>query len=315
MRFSFFALFVFVLLSACGEVQQPTMEASVSATAPAEQIVSPFSGKLPNYWYQGKAEISVYDLEQARYGQMREGVATMIQVSEDFLTDKQVKNDNYSNPNSTSIIKTNLIKRFTTGVYDYSIMSSVFTPTDLSKFPHTLKVSMSAQDWCGQTFAQLNYRSSNDFAMQWRSYFEREADQNEALAADWIEDELFNRLRIDPRGVPTGNQMILPAMDYLALVHKPVQAVKAICTQGPYAGADFSGKDLEQYQIEYPTLDRVLTVVYEAAAPYEIAGWTETRPSRGRELTTKATLRKRVLEPYWGQNSNEYAGARKELGL
>lgn len=36
------------------------------------------------YWFQGKAEISSYDLTQYRYGEAREGEAVMIFVTEDF---------------------------------------------------------------------------------------------------------------------------------------------------------------------------------------------------------------------------------------
>jgi len=59
--------------------------------------------KLDDYWYQGKAEISSYQLEQARYSDVHPGEAVLVFVTEDFLTDKQVKNDNYTNKNSALI--------------------------------------------------------------------------------------------------------------------------------------------------------------------------------------------------------------------
>ena len=59
----------------------------------------------------------------------------MIFVTEDFLTEKQVKNDHYKNPKSVSILKNNQISKFPTGIYDYSIMKSVFTPIDIKEFP------------------------------------------------------------------------------------------------------------------------------------------------------------------------------------
>jgi hypothetical protein len=46
------------------------------------------------YWFQGKAEISSFDLEQYRYGEMRAGEAVLIFVTEDFSRKKQVKLDN-----------------------------------------------------------------------------------------------------------------------------------------------------------------------------------------------------------------------------
>ena len=46
---------------------------------------------LDSYWYQGKAEISSYELEQVRYGQKHLGDAVLIFVTEDFSKTKQVK--------------------------------------------------------------------------------------------------------------------------------------------------------------------------------------------------------------------------------
>jgi len=40
--------------------------------------------KFSNYWYQGKAEVNVFDLQQSRYGEVRPGKAVMIFVTEDF---------------------------------------------------------------------------------------------------------------------------------------------------------------------------------------------------------------------------------------
>ncbi|MEM9261779.1 MAG: hypothetical protein AAGA62_19210, partial [Bacteroidota bacterium] len=236
-------------------------------------------------------------------------------VTEDFLTDKQVKNDRYRNPNSAPIIKTNQLRRFTTGIYDYSVMSSVFTPTDVTKFPHTQKVTMSAQDWCGQTFAQLNYEGGQNWRSQHRSYFEAEGDEDITTKADWLEDELFNRLRMGPEGLPTGEQLVLPPLAFLRLTHKPVEASKANTQLSDYEGDTFSGENLRVYTLEYKGLDRKLEIVFEAEAPYKIQGWTESYPSFGRTLTTTARLKSRVLEPYWQQNSPEYAKGRAELGL
>ena len=114
---------------------------------------------LGSYWYQGKAELTSYELDQARYRDNHPGEVVLIQVTEDFLTDKQVKNDHYKNPNSIPILKTNLMKKFTTGLYDYSIMNSVFTSVDPAYGIKTLKTTFSSQDWCGQSFLQANLRN------------------------------------------------------------------------------------------------------------------------------------------------------------
>ena len=46
-----------------------------------------------DYWYQGKAELTSYTLEQARYGEVHQGHAVLIYVTEDCSRHKQVKID------------------------------------------------------------------------------------------------------------------------------------------------------------------------------------------------------------------------------
>ncbi|MDP1340568.1 hypothetical protein, partial [Klebsiella variicola] len=78
-------------------------------------------------------------------------------------------------PSETNIpvLKLNKTKNFITGIYPYSIMSSVFFP--LEEISHALKISTSVQEWCGHTYTQLNNR--NKFEIKSHSYFEGEADQ------------------------------------------------------------------------------------------------------------------------------------------
>ena len=289
-----------VLLTACGAARLPV------SPAPAAPPASPFSGTLGEYWYQGKAEISTYDLRQARYGELRDGSVVLIQVTEDFLTDKQVKNDRYENPNSVPVIKTNLLRRFTTGVYDYSVMSSVFTPT--GDGARTQKVTTSVQDWCGQTFTQLNYAGQEAYEMELRSYFETEGDQDDYVHADFLEDELFNRLRI-AGALPLGEFEIVPATAYLLMMHQPYAAARATISGGEV------NDDRRTYTIDYPALERQLRVTCEVAAPYRIVGWEETYPDGGSPLTTTATLRERIVTPYWQQKATADAPLRRQLGL
>ena len=59
-----------------------------------------------DYWYSGKAEITTYDLEQSRYGELRKGTATLIYVTEDFSAKEQVKSSDESF-NNVSVLKLN----------------------------------------------------------------------------------------------------------------------------------------------------------------------------------------------------------------
>ena len=270
---------------------------------------------LDKYWYQGKAEVTRYTLQQHRYRDLHPGEAILIQVTEDFLTDKQVKNDNYQSSNSTGVLKTNLIRRFTTGLYDYSIMTSVFTPTDANRYPQTLKATTSTQDWCGQTFMQVNWRD-NQYQTQIRSYFENEADEQFAVPYALLEDELFNRIRINPDALPVGNIQILPSLHIARLLHKRFQPENATAILQNYQGNTFKGEVLRSYRVNFPTTSRTLEIVFENKAPYPIVGWTDSYP--GFDGQTRTTVAKRTntqLTPYWQQNSAADAAKRKALGV
>ncbi len=303
---------------------QPTPQADQKAIAGAETkpvqnasfyFEAPSPGLSP-YWYEGTAEISRYALQQNRYADLHPGEVVAIFVTEDFLTDKQVKNDNYANPNSIPILKLNLLSRFTTGLYDYSIMRSIFTPANSKTHPQTLKVTLASQDWCGQSFMQLNFRDGR-YRCSTFSYFENEADTQADMPYAILEDELFNRIRMNPDGLPTGQLAMLPSTAILRLLHLPCEPQQVEASLGDYVGSDFKGANLRAYTIEYPLLKRSLQIVFQAEAPYLIEGWTDAYPSISdqKQRTTIARRTKTIKSKYWQLHGLEDVGLRKELGL
>lgn len=306
-----FSLTTLLLVSCDPATTSAATAAAESATAQPASLTT--SVDTSNYWNQGKAELNRYELRQNRYADLHPGEAVLIFVKEDFLMDLQVKNDRYRNPNSKPVLKTNAIRRFTTGLYDYSIMTSVFTPMEGSE---TQKVTLSAQDWCGQSFAQVNFRDEA-YQHQLFSYFESEGDATATAKADWLEDEMFNRVRLLGMEVPTGTFTMIPSMTYLRLRHKPYAPYRADISLVPYQGKDFRGEALQLYTIDFPELDKQTQIVFEKAAPHRIVGFTETYPSAfdGKMRTTTATLTHTLFEPYWEKNSADDVGLRKELGL
>ena len=268
------------------------------------------------YWTQGKAEVSVYDLSQNRYKDNHPGQAISVFVTEDFLTDKQVKNEYYSNPKSTWILKNIQLRKFTTGVYDYSLFSSVFTPIDRNKFPQSLKVTATSQEWCGTIFTQVNLRGEK-YKYQQRSYFEKEGDVLDAINKGVLEDELYTVLRMNPAFLPKGDFNIIPALNFMQLKHLPNRTYKANGSIRTYKGSEFTGNKLNEYKVLIPELKRELRIVFENQAPYKIVGWLDSFPSAfdKKIRTTKATLTAQKMLPYWGQNSLRDANLREELGL
>jgi hypothetical protein len=276
---------------------------SEASKTPSKSPAFKQSQEFKDYWYAGEAEISSYKLEQARYGELRDGNAVLIFVTEDFLPSIQVKADRYDKEN-TSILKLNFTKNFNTGIYPYSIMQSTFYP--ISNNQHALKVSCSVQEWCGHVYAQLNNRDA--FKIESHSYFESEADQDFTLDKVVLENELWTQLRLDPKSLPVGEFKAVPAMEFLRLKHIETKAyfAKAVNTKG-------------QYIIYYHQLNRRLTINYNQEFPYEITSWEETyKDSYGtnaKTLTTKGTLLKTRKSPYWSKNSNSDEDLRKTLQL
>ncbi len=264
------------------------------------------SPEFKEYWFSGKAEITSYQLSQLRYGELREGTAVSVFVTEDFLPKEQVKANDYSE-NNIPVLKLNSTKKFITGIYPYSIMSSTFSP--LSTKEHPIKISTSSQEWCGQVYMQLN--NTDKFEILSHSYFEGEADQNLSLDKTILENELWNLIRINPEELPIGDFMMIPSFEYLRLDHKKTKAYKAT--------ASFSQKGSESiYTINYPNLPRQLVIYFNSSFPFEIEKWEESsfaNPMDTLGLKTTATKIKRMRTNYWAQKSNKDRTLRDSLGL
>ncbi len=291
-------------------------EEAVPGAKPVVFETTASSTSLSDYWYQGKAEVTSYELLQNRYNNVHPGEAVMIFVTEDFLTDKLVKNDNYVNPNSVPILKNNMVRNFPTGLYDYSLMTSVFTPVNTKEQPVTLKISSSSQEWCGHTYMQVN-RVGQGYNMTLHSYFENEADKITITPTAIFEDELYNRIRMNPQNLPIGNLEIFPSLMVVRLRHLNFEPLQVKASLSPYEGKDFKGKELMSYSLTYPAISRQLDIVFENLAPYKIVGWRDAYPSAfdGQERITLAKRKKTIMSPYWQQNGLEDMKLRKELQL
>lgn len=273
-------------------------------------------GEFDAYWRQGKAELSRFELSQNRYRDNHPGEAIQIFVTEDFLTDRQVKNERYTGRHSAPVLKLNAVHRLATGIYDYSIMTSVFSPIQVGVLSLPFKVTNSIQDWCGQTFMQVN-RMKYRLKIFWNAYFELEGDAGASLPAIPMEDGIWGQIRLDPRALPAGSFRILPALAYFRLMHVPVKGYLAEGETYAYSGADFPGKRLRVYRLHYPELQRTLEIIYEGMPPYRIAGWKETHPSLG-DKKIRSTVARRthtVLNPYWQFNGIADMHWRDSLGI
>ncbi|TDI78598.1 MAG: septum formation inhibitor Maf [Caldithrix sp.] len=296
--------FIFVLILALNLSNCSSVDSKENKTASRDRDA------FNKYWYAGKAEITRYALDQARYGEIRKGDAVLIFVTEPFLTDKQVKHEFGDSKNSVSVLKLNSIKKFYTGIYPYSMMTSVFTPVAVSKQP-TLKVTSSSQEWCGQTFMQLNNREGKIEALL-HSYFQSEGEQNFKLDAALLEDEVWTRIRLAPESLPTGKIEIIPGLQFARLRHTPLKVEKATAKLS-------TAGELQVYTIEYKKLKRKLVIKFEKDFPHRIIAWEESQMSgygpSAKMLTTRAVKTHSILSDYWSKNRLSDSHLKDELGL
>lgn len=305
----FLVLSLILVIAGCK--QEKTPQSDIGTTTNSETVKpspkKPLSDNFKDYWYAGDAEITSYKLEQARYGELRNGHAVLIYVTEPFLPTKQVKADRTDSEN-VSVLKLNATKKFLTGIYPYSIMASTFYPVHDNQ--HAIKTSLSVQEWCGHVYSQLNNREKFEFTSH--SYFEKEADQEISLDKSILENEIWTKIRISPKDLPVGSISIIPSLEYLRLGH---QELKAYNAEGSLSSKD----GISTYTITYPDLERTLSINFTTDFPYTIESWTEqTRSGYGanaKSLTTKATKIRTLKTAYWGQNSNKDLILRDSLGL
>lgn len=271
-----------------------------------------------SYWYDYGAEISRFELEQARYGEIHQGHAVLIYVTEPFLPDIQVKADSeVSRQKSIPILKLNFIKRFNTGIYDYSMMKSVFTPVfkENQQYNKTLKVTTTRQDWCGHVFIQYNLNGDNYKVLQ-NSYFEKEGDRTTVIPAVNLEDEIWTRIRMSPETLPLGEIEMIPGSFFTTLRMTGIGVEKAIAELSNIEDDD--GK-ISKYTITYPSLNRSLSISFSHDFPHDILSWEETYTSgsgeNAKELTTRARRTNKLMIDYWNKNSVKDIALRKDLGL
>jgi hypothetical protein len=253
--------------------------------------------QFAKYWYQGKAEINIFELKQMRYGEAREGKAVMIFVTEDFSKRKQVKLDDPSGAGADAqkVLKLNMTREFVTGVYPYHSMLSVFTP--VYEDVNSPKINVSMTEWCGQAFSQMNWKN-NGYQAQIFSYFESEGDQEFKLSGK-SEDELFNLIRLNPDLIKEGEKELIPSLVYQRFSHIQLKVETAVITKKVFGSAQ------AELEVNYPDLGRTLVIRYQSKFPYEILSWQETQLTPKGEKEVTSAVRKRVqLLDYWNRNAS-----------
>ncbi len=273
--------------------------------------------QFQDYWYNHGAEISRFSLQQMRYGEIHEGDAVLVFVTEKMNPDTQVKAD-YPGSQDIALLKLNAVRKFFTGIYPYSIMTSIFAPVDVKKYPLPLKISTSTQEWCGHVYTQMNL-NENEYQVRMHSYFEAEGDRDFKIQKVIPEDALWTLIRLAPASLPRGEFFMIPGTVYARLAHRPVTVQKAVSDFSLTGEKSLEGNPLVIYEINFPDEQRTLRIYFEKNFPYRIQKWHETYRSLigmgAKMLTTSAFRTHTIMDPYWKHHTNKDRSRLEALGL
>jgi hypothetical protein len=268
------------------------------------------------HWGDGKAELNGYRLTQPRYGAKRSGTAVYVFVTEDFSDRLRVKADPGRHPKSDvkPVMKLNAVRDFSTGIYDYNVMTSTFLR--VTRGWPVAKVSFSSQEWCGQVWHQIVPRDGRVGGVS-HSYFDGEADGADDLempAEGVFEDALPIVLRGwngtyvaegESRTVP-----FLPSLLHARLTHTPLEWTTARISRA--SETESISVPAGRFEVTTVTVEveggRRLTFAIEAKPPYRLV--RQTGPN-GEELALLGSARL----AYWKLNSPGAESYLEQIGL
>jgi hypothetical protein len=264
-----------------------------------------------SFWSDSKAEIGYYKGTQMRYGEMRPCKSFLIFVTEPFNGEKQVKADNAEANNKiyTAVMKLNHVKRFQTGIYTYSIMSSVFTPVTPCVVNNStynvgapLKITFTGQEWCGMTFHQVNRQADKSMKSRSNSYFESEGDREETLKSDeatLFGDDAFIAVRELTRPLNIGAITFYPTLEHARISHKPLAPEQATIGKKD-VNTRFRGTNMPAVEWTIAAQNGTWKFTVEKQYPRRILAFEYTEQGK---VIEKAELQESTRLAYWKLNS------------
>jgi len=286
--------------------------AGARPVAPPPVVRAPASSGFWQSWGDGRAELSGYDLVTPRYGAPRKGEMVLIYVTEDMDGRTWIKDDRGEAPaeQRVPVLKLNQVLKFRTGIYPYSVMTSVFAPVngyDGERFSPA-KISLSAQEWCGHVFHAI-WPAGPRFRSEIHSYFSGEGDAQEEVEAGenaLYEDALLIQMReLDGpfAGGADWSGPLVPSLWARRKEHVPLRPVPATLRR---SAAARDGVPVHRFVLAYAGVTRTFDV--EQAAPHRILGWSGADGE-------SATLRRTARLAYWKLNTPGGEEYLKQIGL
>ncbi|MFB6263847.1 MAG: hypothetical protein ABEL76_09530 [Bradymonadaceae bacterium] len=280
------------------------------ATLPPEPEASA-SSAFWDHWGDGRAELSSYTGKVSRYGELREARAVLVYVTEPHDRRRWIKDDDVADEHRVEVLKLNRSIKFQTGVYPYSVLISTFSPVADWGREHRFqptKISMTAQEWCGQVFHAL-WPGPARMLNALHSYFASEGDRRrveEIPKGALFEDALFVQLREldgDFAGGSDWEGKLVPGLWQRRKRHGSTDPVSASIRREE---VKWQGTPVTRFHVSAD--DRSLIIDVERAEPHRILHW---KRSDGTEFHHRKTERL----PYWKLNRPGDESKRRSFGL
>lgn len=257
-------------------------------------------------WGDGKAELSGYRATVMRYGAAREAEIVLIYVTEPLDRTTLIKDDE-AGARGIPVLKLNFSEKFQTGIYPYSLMTSVFAPVDgyLTTRFAPVKLTLSAQEWCGHVFHGV-WTGESAYESQIISYFASEGERTESVETPpgtLYEDALFIQLRELDGPFASGadwSGSLVPRLWNARRAHVPLRPIAARIARTHLANS------IDRFTLGYGDVVRSFDV--EQSGAKRIVAWTANDGEHAEILRT-ARL------PYWSLNGPGGETHREELGL
>ncbi|MEW6364754.1 MAG: hypothetical protein AB1714_08965 [Acidobacteriota bacterium] len=279
-----------------------------------------FGAAKPSGSISAEAEVSSYRTVQPRYGESRIGQTVLVYVAEDMNRDTRIKVEDYANTpqgQRLRVLKLNRSLHFTTGAYDYSVMTSVFSALEPGFCGGILcpaKISIAVSEWCGNFYQQL-LPDSAGASRTMHSYFEAEGDKEDYLAApspSLYEDSLPVLIReLEGEFLRVGEKReynILPSLWESRITHRPLAFEKGSVEKVADTLA-VQGREAEPvFKWTWHVGNRVVTYWTEKKYPHYIVRWRSSTGESAERIKT-------VHVAFWQHNKNIDGYLRQELGL
>jgi hypothetical protein len=264
------------------------------------------SAAFGRVWHDGRAEMSSYDAVVSRYDAPRTAELVLVTVTEPMDRRTWIKDDDVRGENRVEVLKENVSLKFETGIYPYSVLTSVFMPVDAWRGERfsPVKISLSVQEWCGHVFHGV-WPGEDRFLERRFSYFASEGERAESVSTgpDVVyEDALLVQLR-ELDGPFAGGRdwhgTLVPSLWGARRSHVEARPVPASITRSSAPGVN---------RFELAAGSHRASFEVETAPPHRVVSWTTSEGDRAR-------IRKTARLAYWELNHPGDERMREAIGL